>query len=173
MRSTLLALFAGLVCLCALPAAGQDSSKIDVFGGYSYLRGNPGFGLPSGNASGWEGALTYNWNNWLGLKADFDGHYCCEQTMHNFLFGPQITFKRDSTASPFIHGLVGISHGTSFGGFSDTVLGFAAGGGLDMKVGDRISIRVAQVDYLGTRYADATQNHLRLSAGLVFHLGGK
>ena len=72
---------------------------------------------------------------------------------------------------PYLHGLVGGSHGTSFGGFSDTVLGFALGGGLDVKWTDRISVRIVQADYLGTRYADATQNNFRLSAGLVFHFG--
>ncbi len=156
-----------LVC-CGLSGFAQDTPKVDLFGGYSYLRGGPGFGLPSGNASGWEAALTYNWNNWLSLKADIDGHYCCEQTMHNFLFGPQFTLKRGKL-TPFVHGLVGFSYGTSFGGFSDTTLAFAGGGGLDVKVKDKISIRLFQADYVGTRYVDATQNHFRLSAGLVFH----
>ena len=148
----------------------QTTPKFDVFGGYSYVRSDPGFSLPAGNASGWEGALTYNWNNWLALKADFDGHYCCDQTMHNFLFGPQINLGHGKL-KPYLHGLVGGSHGTSTGGFSDTVLGFALGGGLDVKWTDRISVRIVQADYLGTRYADATQNNFRLSAGLVFHFG--
>ncbi|MBZ5648661.1 MAG: porin family protein [Acidobacteriia bacterium] len=160
---------APLVVLFAMQGFAQDS-KVDIFGGYSYVRSDPGFTLPAGDASGWEGALTYNWNNWLALKADFDGHYCCDQTMHNFLFGPQINLGHGKL-KPYLHGLVGGSHGTSFGGFSDTVLGFALGGGLDVKWTDRISVRIVQADYLGTRYADATQNNFRLSAGLVFHFG--
>ena len=162
---------APLVVLFAMQGFAQDS-KVDIFGGYSYVRSDPGFSLPAGNASGWEGALTYNWNNWLALKADFDGHYCCDQTMHNFLFGPQINLGHGKV-KPYLHGLVGGSHGTSTGGFSDTVLGFALGGGIDVKWTDRISVRVVQADYLGTRYADATQSNFRLSSGLVFHFGKK
>lgn len=162
---------AALIVFCAVGSWAQDTSKVDFFGGYSFVHSDPGFGLLSGDANGWEGSLSYNWNNWLALKGDFDGHYCCGQTMHNFLFGPQITLGHGKV-SPFVHGLVGASHGTS-PGFSDTVLGFAIGGGLDVKWTERISVRLVQADYLGTRYADATQNNFRLSAGIVFHFGKK
>lgn len=164
-------LLALLVLGFAVPGSAQDS-KVDIFGGYSYVRGGPGFGLPSGNASGWEATLSYNWKPWLSLNADIDGHYCCDQTMHDFLFGPQINLGHGKL-KPFVHGLVGASHGTSGGVFSDTVRGFAVGGGLDVKASDRISVRIVQADYLGTRYLDATQNHFRLSVGLVFHFGKK
>jgi opacity protein-like surface antigen len=169
MKRTLLLIT--LLCVCTAAAFAQ-TPKLDIFGGYSYLRSNPGFGLPSGNAHGWEASLTYNWNSWLGLKADFDGHYCCDQTLHNFLFGPQISLGHGKL-TPYVHGLVGLSHGTSTGGFSDDVLGFALGGGVDWKVGHSWSWRVAQVDYLGTRFADETQDNLRISTGLVFHWGKK
>ena len=134
------------------------------------MHSDPG-ALPTGDAHGWEGTLGYNWNHWLTLAADFDGHYCCDQTMHNFLFGPQINLSKGKL-KPYVHGLVGVSHGTS-PGFTDTVLGFALGGGLDLKVSDRISVRLVQADYLGTRYGDFTQNNIRLSGGLVFHFGRK
>ena len=159
-----------LLLFCTAGSWAQSESKYDFFGGYSYLHSFPS-GLPAGDAHGWEASLTYNWKNWLALKADFDGHYCCDQTMHNFLFGPQINFGHGKV-NPFVHGLVGVSHGTS-PGFSDSVLGFAAGGGIDVKWSDRISVRVAQLDYLGARYLDSTQNNLRISAGLVFHFGSK
>lgn len=159
-----------LVLLCALPALAQDS-KVDVFAGYSFLHTSPGTGLPSANASGWEGALTYNWNNWLGLKADVDGHYCCDASLHNFLFGPQISLGHGKV-SPYVHGLVGVSHGSA-SGFTDNAFAFALGGGLDVKATNRIAVRIAQVDYLGTRFADYTQNNFRFSAGLVFRLGSK
>jgi len=157
---------------CAVAGTAQDFSKVDVFGGYSYLRSDPGLGLASGDGHGWEASAAYNVNKWFSLKADVDGHYCCDQTMHNFLFGPQISFRGEKV-TPFVHGLVGGSHGTSTGGFSTTVMAFALGGGLDIKWTDRVSLRLAQVDYLGTRYGDATQNNLRVSAGIVIHFGRK
>ena len=164
-------LLAPLMVLLALPGFAQDT-QWDIFGGYSFVHSGPGFGLASGDAHGWEASLGYNWNKWLTLKADFDGHYCCDQTMHNFLFGPQFNLGKGQV-KPFVHELVGASHGTSTGGFSDTVRGFAAGGGIDVKWTERISVRLVQADYLGTRYADATQNNFRVSAGLVIHFGKK
>ncbi|HVP42179.1 MAG TPA: hypothetical protein VMS96_02040, partial [Terriglobales bacterium] len=109
-----LLLVTALVVFCVGGSWAQNESKYDVFGGYSFVHSDPGFALSSGNAHGWEAALTYKWNRWLSLKADFDGHYCCDQTMHNFLFGPQFTFGHDKV-KPFVHGLVGVSHGTSPG----------------------------------------------------------
>jgi len=163
-------LLAVVALVCALPGFAQES-KVDIFAGYSFLHTSPGSGLPSANASGWEGALTYNWNSWLGLKADIDGHYCCDASLHNFLFGPKVTLGHEK-ASPFLHALFGVSHGSA-SGVSDDAFAFALGGGLDIKATDRISVRVGQLDYLGTRFAGYTQNNMRFSAGLVFRLGGK
>lgn len=162
-----------LLLLCSLGSWAQNDPQFDLFGGYSYLHSGPGMGLSSADANGWEASATYNWNRWLALKADIDGHYCCDQTMHNFLFGPQINLLHGKKVQPFVHGLVGVSHGTSTGGFSDNVFAYAVGGGFDYKWTDRISIRIVQADYLGTRYGGETQHNLRLSAGIVFHFGSK
>jgi outer membrane immunogenic protein len=48
------------------------------------------------------------------------------------------------------------------------------GGGVDVKISRRFSIRPAQVDYLLTRFNEfgtgaQTQNNLRVSTGVVFH----
>ena len=157
--------------LFSTAVAFAQTPKFDFFGGYSFVHSDPN-GLQTGNANGWEASLDYNWTNWLALKADVDGHYCCQQTMHNFLFGPQINLGHGKLA-PYVEGLIGVSHGTSLGGFSDTVLGFALGGGVDWKVKSSWSWRVAQADLLGTRYGDVTQKNFRLSTGLVFHFGKK
>ncbi len=157
-----------LVALCAVPGVAQDS-KVDLFAGYSFLHTSPGTGLPSAGASGWEGAVTYNWNRWLGLKADFDGHYCCDASLHDFLFGPQFTLSHGKV-TPFAHGLVGVSHGNA-AGFTDDAFAFVLGGGLDVKATDRIAVRIAQADYFGTHFAGYTQNNFRFSAGLVFRFG--
>jgi len=154
-----------LTLLCALPGFAQDS-KVDVFAGYSFLHTSPGSGLPSANASGWEAALNYNLKSWLGVKGDIDGHYCCDASLHNFLFGPQINLGHGKV-SPYVHGLLGVSHGSA-SGVSDDAFAFAFGGGLDVKATDRIAVRIGQFDYLGTRFAGYTQNNFRYSAGLVF-----
>jgi hypothetical protein len=162
-----------LLVFFSLQGYAQDS-KVDIFGGYSYLRASPGSGLPGANTSGWEASLAYNWNNWLGIKADFDGHYCCDgtdQKLNDFLFGPQINLGHGKLA-PYVEGLVGFAHGSA-GGFSENAFAFALGGGVDWNIGKRWGWRVAQADYLGTHFASYTQNNFRLSTGLVFRLGKK
>ena len=169
-------MFLVLLVVSAIPTVAQDS-KLDIFGGYSYLRAAPGGGLPDVDASGWEGSVAYNWNHWLALKGDVDGHYCCNTpgtgraSVYNFLAGPQFNLGHGEFA-PYLHGLVGGSHGSQ-GSFSDTVLAFALGGGLDIRLSHRIAFRLLQADYLGTRYASQTQSNFRLSTGLVFHFGSK
>jgi hypothetical protein len=69
-------------------ALAQDFARFEVFGGYSYLRsdlnnsspfvseyyGSDG-NLGTGNLHGFEAAFTYNLNKWIGIKADFGGHF--------------------------------------------------------------------------------------------------
>jgi opacity protein-like surface antigen len=161
-----------LLLFFALQGYAQDS-KVDIFAGYSYVRSDPGSGLPGANSSGWEASLAYNWNKWLGLKADLDGHYCCGgQHLHDFLFGPQINLGGHGKVTPYFEGLVGFGHGTD-AGFSENAFAFALGGGVDWNIGKRVGWRVVQADYLGTRFAGYTQNNFRLSTGLVFKLGKK
>jgi opacity protein-like surface antigen len=160
-----------LAVLLILPAVAQDTPLVDVFGGYSYLHSDPG-ALPAAHTSGWEASVTYNWNDWLGLKADVDGHYCCDgQKMHDFLFGPEFTLHRGKIR-PYVHALGGVSVGRS-DTFSEDVWAVAIGGGVDWRVSDRMSIRVAQADWLGAHYGDEVRNNFRFSTGLVFHFGKK
>jgi hypothetical protein len=42
------------------------------------------------------------------------------------------------------------------------------GGGFDASPSPHVGIRLAQVDYLQTRVAGESQNHVRFSAGIVF-----
>ena len=162
-----------LALLCSF-AVGQSAPRVDVFGGYSYLRSAPGSGISGANGNGWDASLNWNWKSMIGLKADVSGSYCCNgQREHNFLFGPQLTFRGDR-ANFFVHGLGGVSHGTA-SGFSDNAVAWAFGGGVDWKVRHfhGLALRLAQVDYLGTKYGGATQHNFRYSTGLVFSFGGK
>ncbi len=172
MRTTLV--LAGLLLLLPSSAVAQDTPTAEVFGGYSYIRANPKGGFIGSNGSGWNASAAWNWNKQWGLKADVSGYYCCSgngEREHNFLFGPQFNIRRQK-ANFFVHGLVGVSHGNA-PGFSDTVLAWAGGGGVDIRWTDRVSVRVLQVDYFGTNYANTLQHHFRYSGGLVFRFGGK
>src|SRR5215469_13680751 len=87
---------------------------------------------------------------------------------YTFLVGPRVSVSvRKFT--PFAHFLVGAGHANNSGsGYSDsdTSIATAIGGGLDYKLIPAVAWRL-QGDELHTRFFGATQDHLRLSTGLV------
>ncbi len=156
-----------LLVILMLPSAAR-AQKVQVFGGYSYLRLDTGAGKV--NLNGWEASATVK-NTWLGLTADFSGHYGSPQgtstSVQTFLFGPQLSLPVPFV-SPYVHALVGGAREAS-GNFSDTAFAAAFGGGVDAHIAPLLSYRLFQVDYLATRFGGNTQNHLRVSTGLVIH----
>jgi len=84
-------IFVGVLVLAMSGLAlAQDFPKFEIFGGYSYLRGdlnsnntftaeyygwNGGQFGGAGNFHGFEGAFVYNLNKWLGVKVDVSGHF--------------------------------------------------------------------------------------------------
>ena len=169
-----------LVAVAALPAAAQGP-KAEVFGGYSYVRVNPGGGDNGINLNGWNASVTGNLNDWFGITADFGGSYGSpnvggtqvDTNAHTFLFGPRIKARGDKV-EPFAHALFGAARveGSALGiSISDSGFGMALGGGLDWKANDAISIRLGQFDYLMTRIGGDNQNNFRFSTGIVFRFG--
>jgi len=181
-----------VVCLLAFvslfgaAAYAQDTPKFDVFAGYSYVRENPAIsGIDSFSMNGGSASIAYNANHWLSAVADFGGYHSnnilgtgVDGTLSTYLFGPRISYHRDSRITPFGQGLFGVAHigGSNGLAFSNSSNSFAmtVGGGVDVKVSRRFSVRPAQVDYLLTRFdefgtARQSQNNLRVSTGVVFH----
>ena len=189
-----------LMLAISLGASAQDHSKVEIFGGYSYLRAT-GADEPA-NLHGWNAAMNVNLKNWskvsLGAVADFSGHYGTSSVVifsldqglfgdlktrnHNFLFGPQFQF-RGSRIAPFARVMAGGAHRRFSGLLSgrptdlkDTAFAFGTGGGVDVKINKRVSLRLVQADYLLTRfelldqYNPKTEHNFRLSAGLVIRL---
>ncbi len=174
------------VSLFGVCANAQDVAKFDVFAGYSYVRENPstsgvdGFNLHGGSAS-----IAYNAHHWLSAVADFGGYHSnnilgtgIDGTLSTYLFGPRISYRRDSRITPFGQVLFGVAHigGSNGLAFSSSNNAFAMtiGGGVDYKMSRRFSIRPVQVDYLLTRFNEfglgaQNQNNLRVSTGVVFH----
>ena len=174
------------VSLFGSAAYAQDTSKFDVFAGYSYVRENPSTsGVDGFNLNGGSASIAYNANHWLSGVADFGGYHSnnilgtgVDGTLSTYLFGPRISYHRDSRITPFGQVLFGVAHigGSNGLAFSTSNNSFAmtVGGGVDVKISRRFSIRPAQVDYLLTRFNEfatgaQTQNNLRVSTGVVFH----
>jgi hypothetical protein len=157
--------------LCGFAALGvraqDDDSKVEVFGGYSYLHFHSN---PSTNLNGWEVAGQYKFRDWLGGVADIDGHYGSYGggpgvSTYTYLFGPQISMP--GRFSPFGHLLLGGAH-LSVAGFGNSSFSMALGGGLDYTVKDKIAWRVGQFDYLLTQFGGGSQNNFRFSTGLIY-----
>ncbi len=160
-------LLMGLLIL-GVTALAQDAAKAEVFGGYQYLRVNPGQGLSGENFNGWNGAVTGFAHHWLGITGDLSGAYKNGVHVYTFMGGPTLTPTREHSVAPFVHALFGDVH-ASGGGVSDNAFGMALGGGLNLfGAHGHIGVRLVQADYLMSRFASATQNNVRLSTGVLF-----
>lgn len=150
----------------------QETPKLESFLGYSYLRSDAQtFGAADNlDLHGWNAAFQVNANKWLGIKADFSGHYepdsSTDSKSHSFLAGPVFTLRGDRL-SPFSHVLLGVVRDENNSG-EDTGFGMAVGGGLDVTLSRKFALRLFQADYLMGNSFDETQNNLRLSSGLTF-----
>ena len=108
-----------------------------------------------------------------------------KSSLYNFLGGVQIKDNASQgRLKPFAHALVGAGHarvkvsnlvcptGTDCTGFEDdfseTGLAGAFGGGLDVRINDKIDFRAVQVDYNPMRFDGQTQHNVRFGIGLVF-----
>jgi outer membrane immunogenic protein len=98
--------------------------------------------------------------------------------------GRYLPWLGDTRFQPFGQVLIGIAHSSgslvegSNPGAANAGAAFAAnfGGGVDLRVAHRISIRLVEADYLLTTFDNGSNNHqnnLRISAGVVLHFGGK
>jgi len=158
-------------------SAGQVAPRWDFFGGYSYLRlDSPSFGYANwSNLNGFNGEVTFNITPQLGLTGDGSGHYGNQLTVYNYMIGPQFSLRRDKSQF-FGHVLFGKAQNTvniptaTRNGFESVGRAIAAGGGYDVDLTPRFTLRV-QADYLNTRTFGTTQNDIRISTGLVFHHG--
>jgi outer membrane immunogenic protein len=98
-----------------------------------------------------------------------------------YLFGPRYTFPSRARLVPFAQFLLGGVHGfdalfpsTGPSDPNPDAFAFAAGGGLNANFSSRVAVRLVQADYMQTQLpndANSRENHLRLSAGIVFRFG--
>ncbi|HYX54011.1 MAG TPA: PKD domain-containing protein, partial [Candidatus Limnocylindrales bacterium] len=181
----------------ALPApssSDEDFPRVELFGGYSYIRLNVKGLTPALNQNfnnhGGTGAVALNVNRWFGLVADFGAYRVSDLpsgvsgSQYTFLFGPQFSFRHERW-TPFLHALFGADRvaskvtGTNTGFFNSTFnenkFAMALGGGFDLNLGKHLAWRVVQAEYLLTKFVDANnnqQNNIRAATGLVVRFGG-
>jgi len=156
------------------PSAAQDVPRIEVFGGYSYLRfDSRSFGFAgSTNLNGYNLAPAFNIFHGFGVVGELSGQYGSHLNLRDVAVGPQILYPRNNLIF-FAHVMYGDArtHVSVGNGPGDTARVIVAGAGADLHYSSRLSIRVVQVDYLRTSLFHGTQNNVRISTGLVYHWG--
>ena len=194
MRRVLLSV--ALPFLLSVAAVAQEYPSVELFGGYSYFRPDGG-----GNFNGWNASVAGNANRWFGVVGDFSGHYASETILsivgpggsieagakaniYNLLFGPRFTYRANPRVSPFAHILFGVTRAHVEGrarvgtvtvtiSESDSAFAGALGGGFDVRLAERVGLRVVQAEYVLTRREGQTGNHFRVSTGIVFRFGSR
>ena len=163
------------IAILGAPVWAQDYPKAEVFGGYQYVRLNPG----GTNCQGFGGSAAGNLNDWFGIVGDFG--YCrvtglpSGTSAHaiNYLFGPRVTYRSYGSLSPFAHVLFGGQHFGVSGGGTANSFAMALGGGADYRMTEHLALRLIEVDYLYTHFAGTRQNDARIEAGISYRWGGR
>ncbi len=187
-----------VLCLLGSQAAAQAGiqPKDEVFGGYSWLHAN-GYGDLNYKVDdivrGFDASNTYylpGAQN-LGILLDGSGHFHGSTTPINpvnngttgtsvgyVLGGLQYKYHTD-TLSPFVRAFVGgASLSPDCCGGTRWNVAVGAGGGVDLRISQRFSLRLVQADYIYSNYdhrylsGHNTQwNSVRVAGGVVFALG--
>jgi len=158
---------------------------IEISGSYSFIRARAANAGQSFNLNGGAGTLAYAYNNHFSLVTDVGAYHFVgfqsglNSSMYTYTFGPRITLGASRRAIPFAQFLLGGGRlNASSIGVQAGENGFvmAAGGGVDVPVHRNFAIRVAEVEYLLTRFNNAgglaaKQSSVRISAGIVLRFG--
>ena len=150
-------------------------------------------------------SVAGNFSRYLGAKFDYSYHqkrfeFAGDHTtirLHNFLGGIQVKDNApEGTWKPFAHALVGVGRTSAdlsqfdnrLEDFDDAGFAAAIGGGLDVRVANRIDVRLIQFDYNPMRFdftdfgtagipgtpafrgdLKRTLHNFRIGVGIVFH----
>jgi opacity protein-like surface antigen len=159
--------------------------------------------LPSLNCAGGGGTIAYNVSSLVGIAADLGGckifgnAYGLGNTVDGneftYLFGPRFTVRSGSAFEPFFEvnfGGVRVSltckssatncvNATGGNTYSKSAFGMTVGGGFQIKMSKKFSLRLIQAEYLYTRFGNNcalavcnnnnNQSSFRLKSGLVIN----
>jgi len=121
-------MFKVLLCITALfcvplTLLAQETPRLEVFTGYSYLRASDSHSQRV-NQNGWDLSVDANFSRSFSLVADISNHYGTKGSAFNpetgvlnpigtggkglsFLFGPQVSYRGTPKVKPFARMLVG------------------------------------------------------------------
>lgn len=154
--------------------------------------------------NGFNVSAVGNFHRYFGAKFDYSYHQKsfdfgpdnATVRLHNILGGIQVKDNSsEGTVKPFAHALVGVGRtAADFSEFDDNLFDFddagfagAFGGGLDIRLSDRVDIRAFQIDYNPMKFDftdfgavgipgtptptsnKRTLHNFRIGIGIVFH----
>lgn len=157
-----------------IAAVAADVPKAELFAGYSHARHD---GLET---DGFAAGVDIGLGRSLGVEVSGSGHYKSESgtslSWTSLFVGPRYAFRGDRL-TPFVHALGGVvrsSAGVDVFDVSiretDTDLGGAFGGGIDIGVGSSWAVRV-QGDWVLQQREDGTVGDPRAVLGVVYRAG--
>lgn len=184
----------GLICLVvtafATPAVAQNVKKVEVAGGWNYMaikdNGDETWThFPKGWFAEVAGNLSSMWSVVGLISGDYktltesDGDFNLK--VYPYLFGIRASTRQNPKAAAFAHFLAGgtnvrVSQGSDH--ISDSYFTWAAGGGANVKINDKVGARVG-ADYIRVKGKEDTDlvtdtlQGIRLTAGVVVGFGGK
>ncbi len=187
MRSFLLS---GVLLLAGASAAlaQQDKYSGDAAAAYHWVRANAGpgqcgcFGMNGGGLSG-----SWNFRGSFSAVVDISAENTGSVpplnnslTLVSYLAGARYKISQpwpegNHKPQPFAQIILGAAHaGGGEAGVADGSYRFATriGGGIDVPLNSHFAVRVVQIDYYLTTFANATndhQNNLLVGAGIVYH----
>ena len=188
-------MFALALFSVAAAAQEEDTPKVDIFLGYQWL--HPGGTVPSpfqppnapigqqlkdmaigGGASG-----TYNFTPHWGLEADFGANSGDNGSEQTASIGPRFAWRNEGVML-FAHTMFGYNRLNVDNVKTSNGIGAVLGGGMDLALWRRLSIRLFEADYVwahhnfsdvvSPNFADLARPDLqgiRLRTGIVLNFG--
>jgi opacity protein-like surface antigen len=159
----LAALVVAAASVAASAQTNDETPKGEVFAGYSFLSVDTAGFRDRGDVHGFNVTGAGHFNEWFSLAGEVSGHYEGGDALHYVTGGPRVTYRNDSRVEPYAHVLAGAAFANSNANFA-----LVAGGGVDVKVSDKVAIRAVQVDYAPIFFDNFTLHNVKVSTGVVF-----
>ena len=197
----------GLLLLIAGSALAQgEYPTVETSPAFMFIHTTPPGAGQGVNCAGGGGTIAYNLTSLLGIAADMGG---CKifgfipsssplsgkinGNEFTYLFGPRLTYRSGSRFEPFAElnfGGMRISvscnssalscvNATGGNTFTKNAFAMTVGGGFQVKLSQKFSLRLVQAEYLYTRFGNNcalavcnnnnSQNSFRLKSGIVIN----
>lgn len=188
-----------LLCFSVFGVA-QELPKFEIFGGWSYVRPDGG-GTDMSPTNGWNASVNIIVNEYVSVEIEGGGHYAAYDDpdngdgttfmragsrSHDLAVGPRFSFRENERFQPYYHAMIGVRHSgwDDFVGYDEDDMPLwntgklnnflmIFGGGLDIVVTPKVSIRAFQADYVIERFYGDMIPELRFGTGVVYKIGEK